>query len=130
MNTHPTLKIPRCLTLRISAIVFNQPKHSSIRFLFPWLIAYPACRVVRLSIALPPGRFSFCAPCGVTFRLRHSPTKSAVSYNLSVPTVTCPVPGTLSSITRAASRSAVPFASHVSVSTINPLRFSTSKLLL
>jgi hypothetical protein len=29
-----TLSTPQCRTFRISATVFNQPKHSSIRFLF------------------------------------------------------------------------------------------------
>ena len=56
MKIQPTLASPRCRTLRISAIVFSHPKHSSIRFRFFWLIAYPACRVVRSSMALPPGR--------------------------------------------------------------------------
>ena len=36
-----TLQTPRWRTFRISPIVFNQPKHSSIRFLFLWLTAYP-----------------------------------------------------------------------------------------
>src|SRR5215831_14897651 len=83
-------------------------------------MAYPACCVVRASIALPPGRSRFWATCGVTFRLRHSATKSAVSYALSPPTVTCLVPGICSSITSAASRSAVPLASNTSVFTISP----------
>jgi hypothetical protein len=43
-----------------------------------------------------------------------SATKSAVSYALSAPTVTCFVPGICSSITSAASRSAVPLASKTS----------------
>src|SRR5580704_1281719 len=73
-------------------------------------MAYPTCCVVRASIALPPGRSRFWATCGVTFRFRHSATKSAVSYALSPPTVTCFVPGICSSITSAASRSAVPLA--------------------
>jgi hypothetical protein len=34
-----TLLTPRCRTFRMSAIVFSQPKHSSIRFLFFWLRA-------------------------------------------------------------------------------------------
>ena len=34
-----TRHTPRCRTLRINAIVFNQPKHSSIRFRFFWLMA-------------------------------------------------------------------------------------------
>jgi hypothetical protein len=38
-------------------------------------------------MALPPGRSRFCATCGVTFRFRHSATKSAVSYPLSPPPV-------------------------------------------
>src|ERR1035438_8342486 len=46
-------------------------------------MAYPTCCVVRASIALPPGRSRFWAKCGVTFRFRHSATKSAVSYALS-----------------------------------------------
>jgi len=52
----------------IDAIVFNQPKHSSIRFLFLWLMAYPRCRVVRPSIALPrrhSGRCRFSRLCAV-----------------------------------------------------------------
>jgi len=63
----------------------------------------------------------------VTFRLRHSATKSAVSYALSHPTVTCFVPGICSNITSAASRSAVPLASNTSVFTIKPLRFSARR---
>src|SRR5450755_1970526 len=78
-------------------------------------MAYPACCVVRASIALPPGRSRFWATCGVTFKFLHSATKSAVSYALSPPTVTCFVPGICSSITSAASRSAVPLASNTSV---------------
>src|SRR5260370_39831759 len=69
-------------------MVFSQPKHSSMRFLFFWLRAYPACRVVRLSIALPPLRARFCATCGVTQMFRHSRTNSAVSKPLSPATVT------------------------------------------
>ena len=37
MKTQPTLKMPRCRTLRNSAIVLSHPKHSSTRFLFRWL---------------------------------------------------------------------------------------------
>ena len=33
-KTQPTFAIPRCRTLRINAMVFNQPKHSSIRLRF------------------------------------------------------------------------------------------------
>src|SRR6266511_5432190 len=51
-------------------------------------MAYPACCVVRASMALPPGRSRFWATCGVTFKFLHSATKSAVSYALSPPTVT------------------------------------------
>src|SRR6266571_1475966 len=83
-------------------------------------MAYPECCVVRASIALPPGRSRFWATCGVTFMFRHSATNSAVSYALSPPTVTCLVPGICSSITSAASRSAVPLASNTSVFTISP----------
>ncbi len=71
---------------------------------------YPGCCVVRASMALPPGRPRFWATCGVTFKFLHSATKSAVSYALSPPTVTCFVPGICSSITSAASRSGVPLA--------------------
>ena len=35
------LKIPRCRTFRNNAIVFSQPKHSSMRFRFLCLMAYP-----------------------------------------------------------------------------------------
>ncbi len=83
-------------------------------------MAYPVCCVVRASIALPPGRSRFWATCGVTFRFRHSATKSAVSYALSHPMVTCLVPRICSSITGAASRSAVPLASNTSLFTIRP----------
>jgi len=79
VKTHPTFKIPRCRTFRNSAIVFSQPKHSSTRFLFLRLMAYPAWCVVRASIALPPGRSRLWATCGVTFKFLHSATKSAVS---------------------------------------------------
>jgi len=34
VNIQPTFSIPRCRTFRISAIVFSQPKLSSIRFRF------------------------------------------------------------------------------------------------
>lgn len=34
VNIQPTFSIPRCRTFRINAIVFNHPKHSSIRFRF------------------------------------------------------------------------------------------------
>jgi hypothetical protein len=34
VKTHPTLKSPRCRTFRNNAIVFSQPKHSSMRFRF------------------------------------------------------------------------------------------------
>src|SRR6266513_2125951 len=71
-------------------------------------MAYPGCCVVRASMALPPGRSRFWATCGVTFRFLRSATKSDVSYALSPPTLTCFVPGICSSITGAASRSAVP----------------------
>src|SRR2546427_3030131 len=108
-------------------MVFNQPKHSSIRFLFLWLIAYPGWRAVRPSIALPPGRAWFCATWGVTRRFRHSATNPRVSKPLSPPTVTGFVPGICSSITSAASRSAVPLATNTSASTISPLRFSTNR---
>src|SRR5438309_5862637 len=36
-------------------------------------------------MARPPFRWLFCAPGGVTFRCRHSATKSLVSYPLSAP---------------------------------------------
>jgi hypothetical protein len=58
----------------------------------------------------PPGRAWFCATCGVTRKLRHSFTKSRVSNPLSPPTVTGCAPGSFSSMTSAASRSAVPLA--------------------
>src|SRR5712691_13347258 len=93
-------------------------------------MAYPACCVVRASLALPPGRSRFWATCGVTFKFLHSATKSVVSYALSPPTVTCFVPGICSSITSAASRSAVPLAWNTSVFTIRPLRFSTRRFPL
>jgi len=48
--------------------------------------------------------------------------------SLSPPTVICFMPGICSSITSAASRSAVPLASNTSVLTISPWRFSTSRL--
>lgn len=112
----------RCRTLRSKAIVFSHPKHSSIRFRLRWLIPYPACRVVRASIALPPRRVMFGATCGVACTCRHSATKSLVSYALSAPTVTlCPL-AICSNITREASRSAVPWACNTSVLTISPLR--------
>ena len=59
VNTQLTFSSPRCRTFRINAMVFNHPKHSSIRFRFLWLTSYPPCRVVRPSIALPPLRFTF-----------------------------------------------------------------------
>src|SRR6266566_7870788 len=76
------------------------------------------------------------APCqvlrhmGVTPRCRHSATKSRVSKPLSPPTVTGFVPGICSSITSAASRSAVPLATNTSAATISPLRFSTNRFPL
>src|SRR5215469_7377757 len=91
---------------------------------------YPACRVVRPSIALPPGRAWFCATWGVTCRCRHSFTKSRVSNPLSPPTLTGCLLGSFSSMISAASRSAVPLAWNTSASTISPLRFSTSRFPL
>jgi hypothetical protein len=59
-------------------IVFIQPKASSIRLRMRWLTAYPACRVVRPSIAdVRP--LVFCATCGVAFIERSSLTKSSAS---------------------------------------------------
>src|SRR5512143_2613152 len=52
VNIQPTRSVPRCLVFRSIPTVFSQPKISSTRFLFRWLIGYPAWRVVRLSIAL------------------------------------------------------------------------------
>lgn len=43
----------------------------------------------------PPDRSRFRATCGVTFKFRHSTTKSAVSYALSPPTIACFVPGSV-----------------------------------
>jgi hypothetical protein len=80
-------------------------------------MAYPTCCVVRASIALPPGRSKFCATCGVTFKFRHSATKSAASWALSPPTVTCSVPGICSCIPSAASPSTLPLALNTSVFT-------------
>jgi hypothetical protein len=45
-------------------IVFIQPKASSTRLRIRWLTAYPACRVVRPSIA-DERPLVFCATCGV-----------------------------------------------------------------
>jgi len=75
-----------------------------MRFLFLWLMTYPTCCGVRASIALPPGRARFWATCGVTLKFRHSDTKSAVSYALSPPTVTCLVPKICCSIASANQR--------------------------
>jgi hypothetical protein len=55
-----------------------QPNDSSMRFLFCWLTAYPAWRVVRPSMA-ERLLVSFCATCGVTLSCRRSATKSRVS---------------------------------------------------
>src|SRR5438094_632014 len=70
----------------------------------PFLLAegIAPCRVVRLSMALPPRRPRFCATCGVTRMFRHSRTKSAVSKPLSPPTVTRPFSGMSCSISSAA----------------------------
>jgi len=89
---------------------------------FPLLLADGVTRV--------PRRPRFCATCGVTCRLRHSSTKPNVSNPLSPPTVSGYVPGGLSIMTSAASRSAVPFAWKTSASTISPLRFSTNRFPL
>ena len=51
VNIHATRSRPRNRVLRCGATVFIQPKTSSTRFLFRWLIAYPHGRVVRPSIA-------------------------------------------------------------------------------
>src|SRR5215469_10757413 len=69
----------------------------------PFLLAdgVAVCCVVRLSMALPPLRFRFCATCGVIPMFRHSRTKSAVSKPLSPPTVTRPIPGISCSISSA-----------------------------
>ena len=39
-------------------------------------------RVVRASIALPPGRLAFCVTWGVVFRSRMSPTKSPTQSSI------------------------------------------------
>src|ERR1051326_7791730 len=45
-----------------------QPSEALLNSLaLPLATSYPACRVVRSSIALPPLRLVFCAMCGVTF---------------------------------------------------------------
>jgi hypothetical protein len=37
-NIQSTFNVPRCRSLGSNAIVFGQPKHSSMRFLFFWLM--------------------------------------------------------------------------------------------
>jgi hypothetical protein len=59
LKVQSTLQIPRCRSLRISAMVFNQPKHFSILFLFLRLMAWSACRVVCASMAFPPPAYGF-----------------------------------------------------------------------
>jgi hypothetical protein len=54
MKIQATFATLRCRTLRSPATVLSQPKHSSTRFRFFWLIVYSACRVVRASMALRP----------------------------------------------------------------------------
>ncbi len=86
--------------------------------------------MVRPSIALSPRLPRFRATCGVTGRFRYSSTNPKVSNSLSPPTVSGCVPGSLSIITSAASRSAVPLAWKTSASTISPFRFSTNRFPL
>src|ERR687884_340325 len=69
----------------------------------------------------------FWATCGVTFISRNFATCSATSKALSAPSVIRPHPGTSPTMASAASRSAVPVACVVSVSTTGPLRFSISR---
>src|SRR6266849_3924568 len=99
---------------------------------FPLPLADPVSRVPRRAringASARPG--VILGQCGVTCRFRHSATNPSVSNPLSPPTVTAFVPGSFSSITNAASRSAVPLASNASASTISPFRFSTSRLPL
>lgn len=96
---------PIC-TFRRRAISFNHPQHSSILFLFFWLISYPGWRVVRSAMAMPMLRLVFCATCGVTSRLPHSATslwcripcrhpRLPASHPVSVPTSPAPRPARL-----------------------------------
>jgi hypothetical protein len=61
-----------------SPMVFIHPKPCSTSFRFRRLIAYPACRVVRASMALRRPMVC-CAMCGVTLISRRLATKSRVS---------------------------------------------------
>jgi hypothetical protein len=71
--------------------VFGQACTRSAICCLIWLISYPAWRLVRASIALPPEWRAFCAACGVMLRSRHWATKSTVSSILSTPKVRRPV---------------------------------------
>ena len=63
VKAQPTRSRPRNLVFSCPPIVFLQPKASSIRLRMRWLTAYPACRVVRPSIA-DERPLVFCATCG------------------------------------------------------------------
>lgn len=60
VNNWSTFSRPCSMTWRMGPIVLPQPKHCSIRVRSRRLTGYPACRVVRPSIALPPLRLVFC----------------------------------------------------------------------
>ena len=62
VKAQPTRSRPRNLVFSCPPIVFIQPKASSIRLRMRWLTAYPACRVVRPSIA-DDRPLVFCATC-------------------------------------------------------------------
>jgi hypothetical protein len=69
-----TLLTPRCRTFLIRAIVFNQPKHSSIRFLFFWLDGVaPVLRGAAIDRATT-------APSQVQRRVRHHPQMAALLH--------------------------------------------------
>ena len=78
-NACSTLCSPRHTVCLRPPITLPQPKRSSTSLRLFWLTAYPACRVVRSSIALRRCSVMFCATCGVTSCSRQAATKSAVS---------------------------------------------------
>jgi hypothetical protein len=88
--------------------VFSHPKACSTNLRFRSLSRYPACRVVRRSMALPPYTKTFCATCGVIPICRTAATQVRRSYALSPATVIRrEVSGNSPSMAIAASRSAV-----------------------
>ena len=131
VNTQPTFSIPRCRTLRISAIVFSHPKHSSIRFRFFWLTSYPSCRVGPSVDGAAP------TPLRVLRHVRCHLQIPAFAHEVSACRTPCRLPPSLDARPESVPASPSPHRARrcrwpgkTSVVTISPLRFSISRLPL